>query len=100
MHSTTDHAHSTALTAIISHIFHESHHPLSQIEDLMGEISNAYPQTASLISIGRNAKVERSGHFCVDYGERKKKKKKKRLGRQSEKLGFVIQGAKHAREVF
>ena len=36
-----------------------------------------------------------------DYGERKDKDKKgKGLGRQSEKLGFVIQGAQHAREVY
>ena len=82
--------------------FHESYHPLSQIEDFMREIADAYPQTASLINIGRSAEGRdifaltiSAEEIVEDYGERKKKK----LGRQREKFGFVIQGAQHAREV-
>ena len=61
--------------------------------------SNAYLQTASLISIGRSAEGRDifalailAGNNEEDYGEKK-------LGRQREKLGFVIQGAQHTREV-
>ena len=77
----------------------------------MREIANAYPQTASLISIGWSAEggdifaltisAGNDEEIVEDYGERKNKNKKgKGLGRQSEKLGFVIQGAQHAREVY
>ena len=66
--------------------------PLSRIEDFMREIDNAYPQTASLIIIGRTAEgqdgfaltISAGNHeeIVENYGERKKKKKlkRKRLG--------------------
>ena len=80
--------------------FHESYHPLSQIEDFMRELADTYPQTASLISIGRSAEGRdifaltiSAEEIVEDFGERKT------LGRQREKLGFVIQGAQHVREV-
>ena len=55
-----------------------------------------------LISIGRSAEGQDILHWSSrqDYGERKKRKKKReKLGRQIEKLGFLIQGAQYAHEV-
>ena len=86
---------------------HEFYHPLSN--EFMRGIADAYPQTASLISIGWSAEsrdifaliIPAGNHeeIAEDYGERKKKKERKRLGKQSEKLGFMIPGTQHAREV-
>ncbi|KAF8799186.1 peptidase M14 [Phlegmacium glaucopus] len=85
--------------------FHDSYHPLSQIESFMQELADAHPNTARLISIGRSAQgrdifgltISARDKSEKDHG--KKNKRKKRITRKHrEKLGFVIQGAQHARE--
>ena len=90
--------------------FHDSYHPLSQIELFMRELVDAYPETARLINLGRSAEGRDILGLTIsrrddddseedDIGG-KKRKKKKGPKKQKEKLGFVIQGAQHAREVF
>ena len=93
--------------------FHDSYHPLPQIENFMQELVDAHPETARLINLGRSAEGrdilgltisigddDESEEFNGEKKKRKKKKKKKGPRKQKEKLGFVIQGAQHAREVF
>ena len=97
--------------------FHDSYHPLSQVENFMQELVDAHPEIARLINLGRSAERrdvlgltlstgdEDESEECIGgqkKTKKKKKKKKKKKGtkKQKEKLGFVIQGAQHAREVF
>jgi hypothetical protein len=90
--------------------FHDSYHPLSQIELFMRELVDAHPETARLINLGRSAEGRDILGLTIsrgvdddsekDIGGKKRKKKKKGPRKQKEKLGFVIQGAQHAREVF
>jgi hypothetical protein len=89
--------------------FHDSYHPLSQIEFFMKELVDAHPETARLINLGRSAEGRDVLGLTISTGNDddseedivgKKRKKKKGPRKQKEKLGFVIQGAQHAREVF
>jgi hypothetical protein len=92
--------------------FHDSYPPLSQIESFMQELVDMYPETARLVNLGRSAEGRDILGLTISTGdddeseegdgEKKKRKKKKKNGskQQREKLGFVIQGAQHAREVF
>jgi hypothetical protein len=90
--------------------FHDSYHPLSQIESFMQDLADAHPETASLIKFGRSAEGRDILGLTISTGDdesdevdgakKKKKNKKKGPKKHKEKLGFVIQGAQHAREVF
>ena len=87
--------------------FHDSYHPLSQIENFMQELVDAHPETARLINLGRSAEGRDILGLTISTGDDDEneecnggKKRKKKLRKQKEKLGFVIQGAQHAREVF
>ena len=88
--------------------FHNSYHPLSQIENFMQELVDAHPEIARLVKFGRSAEGRDIQGLTISTGDdereevnggKKKKKKKKGPRKQKEKLGFVIQGAQHAREV-
>ena len=74
----------------------------------MQELADAHPDTAHLINFGRSAEGRDILGLTISTGDdesedvnggKKKKKKKKGTRKQKEKLGFVIQGAQHAREV-
>ena len=76
-----------------NNLSHISWIPSSSLSNwrFMRKIANAYPQVASLISIGRSAEGRdifaltiSAGNNKEDYAERKKEKKRKRLGRQTE----------------
>ena len=86
--------------------FHDSYHPLPQIENFMQELVDAHPETARLINLGRSAEGRDILGLTISTGDDDKVddcnglgEKRKKKG-QKEKLGFVIQGAQHAREVF
>jgi Zinc carboxypeptidase len=86
--------------------FHDSYHPLSQIEIFMQELVDSHPETARLTNFGRSAEGRDILGLTISTGDDeseevngRKKKKKKRPRKQKEKLGFVIQGAQHSREV-
>ena len=91
--------------------FHDSYHPLSQIESFMLELVDTHPETARLINLGRSAEGRDVLGLTISTGyddeseednaeTRSRRKKKKGPRKQREKLGFVIQGAQHAREVY
>ena len=90
--------------------FHDSYHPLPQTENFMQELVDAHPETARLINLGRSAEGRDILGLTISTGVDDdveegnglggKKRKKKGSRKQKEKLGFVILGAQHAREVF
>ena len=74
----------------------------------MQELVDAHPEIARLVKFGRSAEGRDIQGLTISTGDdereevnggKKKKKKKKGPRKQKEKLGFVIQGAQHAREV-
>ena len=77
----------------------------------MHKLVDMYPKTVHLVNFGRSAEgrdifgltisAAEDDESSEENGKKKKKKKKKqrRLRKQKDKLGFVIQGAQHAREV-
>ncbi|KAF4609600.1 hypothetical protein D9613_012313 [Agrocybe pediades] len=84
--------------------FHESYHPLDEIESFLEELTNVHSNITRLTTIGQSAEGRDIYALSISTGgypsEEKKKKKKTKKGRISsrEKLGFVIIGAQHARE--
>jgi len=107
------------ITTLKETTFHESYHPLGDIEGFLRQLNDAYPNITRVIDIGRTSEQREMYGFTLSVGGydeeedgdeedaedgRKKKKKKKRLpkspvGNPGEKLGFVLLGAQHAREV-
>ena len=93
------------LSSLENTTFHDSYHPLSQIENFMRDLADTHPQIAHLNILGRTAEGRDIFGLTISTGlyddehKETKKKKKKRLRKQREKLSFVIQGAQHAREV-
>ena len=77
----------------------------------MRQLADRHPETMRLINLGRSAEGRDVLGLTISEAEeeereegngtkkKKKKKKKKTMRKQGEKLGFVIQGAQHAREV-
>jgi Zinc carboxypeptidase len=92
------------MSSVENTTFHDSYHPLSQIENFMQELVDGHPETARLINFGRSAEGRDILGLTISTGDDESEevngRKKKRKRKQKEKLGFVIQGAQHAREVF
>jgi len=74
----------------------------------MQDLADTHPETVRLINFGQSAEGRDILGLTISTGDddeseeekgEKRKKKKKILRKQREKLGFVIQGAQHAREV-
>ncbi|KAJ3507796.1 hypothetical protein NLJ89_g6100 [Agrocybe chaxingu] len=93
--------------------FHESYHPLGEIEAFLGQLTATYPNTTRRIGLGESAQgreipaltISTGGYVEEEQEDGKKKKKRKPrrkkkspVGQDGEKLGFVILGAQHARE--
>ena len=97
-------------SSLINTTFHESYHPLDEIDAFLNQLSNAYPNTTRLISLGHSAEgremtalsISTGPYKFQDDGRKKKKPKKHRKSpgaKDGMKMGFVIVGAQHAREV-
>jgi len=100
------------VTSLRNSTFHDAYHPLHEVESFLNQLVSAFPNMTTLTNLGRTAEGRQmvgltvsSGKYAEeeedDDGKKKKKKKKKTkapIGRDGEKLGFVIIGAQHARE--
>ncbi|KAF8148038.1 peptidase M14 [Crassisporium funariophilum] len=88
--------------------FHDTYHPLYEIESFMRQLNSTHANFR-LANLGHTAEGREmlgltisNGPYEEEEGKKKKKKKKGKkktpVGRDGEKLGFVILGAQHARE--
>ena len=85
--------------------FHDVYHPLLEVESFLNQLLSAFPNTTHLSNLGQSAEGRNMVALTISSGKypdkkaKDKKKKKTPIGRDGEKLGFVIIGAQHAREV-
>ncbi|KAF8901460.1 peptidase M14 [Gymnopilus junonius] len=93
------------LSSLTNTSFHESYHPLHEVESFLNQLVFANPNTTRLSNIGHSADGKEMTALTISSGEykggdkkKKGKEKKGRAPRANEKLGFVIIGAQHARE--
>ena len=96
------------LSTLTNTSFHDTYHPLQEVESFLEQLVTTYPNVTRLTNLGHSAEGREMFALTISSGEyknakkKKKKKEKERKGRtprESEKLGFVIVGAQHAREV-
>lgn len=80
------------LTSLENSTYHSSYHPLWEVDAFIHELARLYPETASVFELGHSAEGREMWGL--------------KISRQSSanesatpKLGFVITGAQHAREV-
>ncbi|PPR04132.1 hypothetical protein CVT26_001324 [Gymnopilus dilepis] len=95
------------LSTLTNTSFHDTYHPLQEVESFLEQLVATYPNVTRLTNLGHSAEGREMFALTISSGEyknakkKKKKKEKERKGRtprESEKLGFVIVGAQHARE--
>lgn len=89
--------------------FHDNYQPLNEVQSFLTELSVAFPNITRLAHFGQTAEGRQMMGLTISSGtyeemtgilnmKRKKKKTRPPL-RSHEKLGIVIVGAQHAREV-
>ncbi|KAF8964503.1 hypothetical protein BDZ97DRAFT_1815426 [Flammula alnicola] len=105
------------VTSLQNTTFHESYHPLYEVQSFLNQLANAYPNITRVVKLGQSAEGRDMTGLTIstgpyneaeegeeDEGKKTKKKSKKSKktktpgARDGEKMGFVIVGAQHARE--
>ncbi|KAF9472375.1 peptidase M14 [Pholiota conissans] len=99
------------ITSLDNTTFHETYHPLEEVQTFIQQLADAHPNITRLINLGQSAEGRPMQGLTIStgpyneselerYGRRKgaKKTKKKPTAHDGRKLGFVIVGAQHARE--
>lgn len=93
--------------------FHDHYHPLAEVQSFIKQLAATYPNITRLVNLGLSAEGREMNGLTISTGSynegdedeesggRRKKKapKKTPVAHDGEKLGFVIVGAQHAREV-
>lgn len=81
--------------------YHNSYHPLFEIDSFMDHLAALYPEHVSLYELGHSAEGREmlAMHIHEDYSEGEKVETKRKTRTPKGKKGFVIMGAQHAREV-
>ena len=83
--------------------YHDVYHPLFEIDDFLRLLSKLHPNTTRLTHLGHTGQGREMIALTISTTERQDETqgmtaKKKKKGKRN-KLGFVIVGAQHAREV-
>lgn len=81
--------------------YHNSYHPLFEIDSFMDHLAALYPEHVSLYELGHSAEGREmlAMHIHGGYSEGENVDTKRKTGTPNGKKGFVIMGAQHAREV-
>jgi len=90
--------------------FHDYYHPLDEVELFLKQLSSTHSNTTQLKTIGQSSEGKDIFALSISSGgyseeddtgkkKRRKKKGKRAIPHEGEKMGFVIIGAQHAREV-
>ncbi|KAG7440202.1 peptidase M14 [Guyanagaster necrorhizus] len=79
--------------------FHSAYHPLYEIDDFVYQLAAEHPSTVSVIHLGHSGEGREMRGLKISSGSTGVKKTGYRKGVDpSQKLGFVVAGAQHARE--
>ena len=83
--------------------YHDVYHPLFEIDDFLQLLSKLHPNTTRLTNLGHTGQGREMIALTISTTEpqdetQRMTAKKKKKGKKN-KLGFVIVGAQHAREV-
>jgi hypothetical protein len=92
------------LSSFVNTTYHSTYHPLHEIHSFIRDIASLHPSLVTVVKLGHSGQgkemlgltISRSESGAGQFKDKRKKRKKKRNGK---KLGFVITGAQHAREV-
>lgn len=100
------------ITSLDNTTFHESYHPLDEVQSFIKQLADAYPHITQLVHIGQSAEGREMKGLTISTGPYNmsssllgeglrgaNKTKKTPTPNDGRKLGFVIVGAQHAREV-
>lgn len=88
------------LASLENTTFHNAYHPLYEIDDFVYQLAVQHPSTVSTIHLGHSGQGREMRGLKISSGPTGVKKTEYRKGVDpSQKLGFVVTGAQHAREV-
>jgi len=90
--------------------FHDVYHPLEEVQTFLTQLAATFPESARLSKFGHSAEgrsvialtISSGGYVDKKKGDGSKQRKRKKTRpplQEGEKLGIVIVGAQHAREV-
>lgn len=95
------------LTSLQNSTYHSSYHPLFEIDEFIHQIASLYPSLTRVVHLGHSGEGREMLGLTISSGERsispERKCKTRKAAKQeidpTKKLGFVVVGAIHAREV-
>ena len=89
------------LTSLSNTTYHAFYHPLSEIENFMEDLATAHPSLVQLVPLGHSGEGREMVGLKISKDASPSPFLQSQSGRSSstKKLGFVITGAQHAREV-
>lgn len=81
--------------------YHNSYHPLFEIDSFMDHLAALYPEHVSIYELGHSAEGREmlAMHIHEGFSEGENVDTKRKTRTPNGKKGFVIMGAQHAREV-
>lgn len=85
------------LTTLENSTFHAEYHPLYEIDEFITQLAASYPNEAHVVRLGHTG--EGREMLGLTLSRSTTKSNGNDLKGKSHKLGFVITGAQHAREV-
>ena len=90
------------VTSLENTTYHDVYHPLFEIDDFLRLLSKLHPNTTRLTNLGHTGQGREMIALTISTTERQDETQRmtaKKGKKRKNKLGFVIVGAQHAREV-
>lgn len=87
------------LTSLQNSTYHSMYHPLYEIDNFMEDLAVTYPELVQLVNIGHSAEGREMLAMRISKPPSAAGEDEKAHAEHVNKLGFVVSGAQHAREV-